>query len=92
MSDPEPEWLTLEEWRAGMEYHPNRRLAAFLLNLVVNWHCEVDKSAGQAVFLYCSCAQAHMQGIETFPTARVDFPEHMMHKVRSTFSCCFKGG
>ena len=84
-------WQTLEEWRAGTEYHPNRRLSTFLTNLVVNHRCEVDRNASEThVFLICGCAKAHYGPIEMFPSSKNGAVEDVMEKVRASFPCCAK--
>jgi len=82
-------WLTREEWRAESSYHPSPALHAFLLNLVVNHHCEVDMASDQAVFVECGCQKHHQKAIRTSPVVADGFSQRIIQEVRNTFPCCF---
>lgn len=83
-------WVSRETWRREVRYHPCERLDAFLRNLVVNHHCEVDMTTEEAVYLVCGCAQGHLRAIRTESLDPANFPDRIMTEIRATFSCCFK--
>jgi hypothetical protein len=87
-SDGSP-WLSVEAWRAKSAYHPSPQLHAFLLNLVVNHHCEVDMRNDLAVFLSCGCEGKHLQAIATEVPEIQNYAERVIAQVRASFPCCF---
>ena len=66
--------------------HPDRKLDAFLGNMVANRRCEVDIRE-EYVILHCACPAYHRIVVLKDPTIHENYSERKIDEINQAFTC-----
>lgn len=79
-----------DELPPGHACHPNRRLDAYLGNMVANRRCELERlpSESDALRLVCGCAKRHFSIVEKHPIDVEGYATRKIEQIENLFTCC----